>query len=299
MREKNWAQRIELIASVSVVVTLVMLIVEVRANTGALERQVLLDRAANVATPFMEGPELLEAFRRVKSVDGWGPLETEFMERYGLEPAQSVAWMFFLYKVWSGLEADHAFSGPSDELTGSIQGLLAFPDNQLYWKQAAGQFSPEFIAYVEEVAPSPGAEEQALAGQETPREAIDDAYRNWVDATNAKDLDRWATFLAPDPLFLPPDHDALRGEPAIRDFYDSLFADSRFALNCRQEQVTVSEGGDMAWSTGSCEATFTDPNGEAARGSSKWAKVWKRLPNGDWKCALNSWSLNGPSAGGD
>ena len=77
MRDKNWAQRIELIASVSVVVTLVWLIVEVRANTGALERQILLDRAANMATPFMEGPELLEPFRRVESVDGWGPLDTD------------------------------------------------------------------------------------------------------------------------------------------------------------------------------------------------------------------------------
>jgi len=140
---------------------------------------------------------------------------------------------------------------------------------------------------------------RALAQQELHRDAINDAYREWVDATNAKDLDRWATFLAPDPLFLPPDHDALRGEPAIRDFYELLFADNRFSLDCRQEQVTVAEAADMAWSTGSCEATFTGSDGDAARGSSKWAKVWRRLPNGDWKCALTSWSANGPSGGGD
>lgn len=298
MRDKNWAQRVEMIASVSVVVTLVLLIVEVRANTGALERQIMLDRAANVATPFMEGPELLEAFRRVKSVDGWGPLETEFMDLYGLEPAQSVSWMFFLYKIWSNLEADYAFAGPSDELTGSIQGLLAFPDNRLYWKHAAGQFSPEFIGYVEEVAPAPGSEEQTFASQESHSEAIVDTYREWVDATNAKDLDRWATFVGPDALFLPPDHAALRGELAIRDFYESLFADDRFSLDCRQDQVTVAESQDIAWSTGSCEATFTGPDGNAVTDSSKWAKVWVRLPSGDWKCTLNSWSSNGPSGRG-
>lgn len=139
---------------------------------------------------------------------------------------------------------------------------------------------------------------QALAQQEVHRQAIDTAYRNWVDATNAKDLDRWASFLAPDPLFLPPDHPSLRGEQAIREFYARLFADSLFSLHCRQEQVEVAEALDMAWSTGSCEATFTGPDGEAAGGSSKWAKVWLRLPNGDWKCTLNSWSSNGPSEGG-
>ena len=139
----------------------------------------------------------------------------------------------------------------------------------------------------------------AFAQAEVHRKAIDNAYRHWVDATNAKDLNRWATFLAPDPLFLPPDQPALRGDLAIREFYERLFADHRFSLNCRQDQVEVAEAQDMAWSTGSCEATLTGPDGDAARGSSKWAKVWVKLPNGDWKCTLNSWSLNGPSEGGD
>jgi len=136
---------------------------------------------------------------------------------------------------------------------------------------------------------------RAFAQQGVHHKAIDNAYRDWVDATNAKDLIRWASFLAPNPLFLPPNHPALHGELEIRDFYARLFADSLFSLNCRQEHVEVAEAEDMAWSTGSCEATFTDPDGDAARGSSKWAKVWLRLPNGDWKCTLSSWSLNGPS----
>ena len=134
---------------------------------------------------------------------------------------------------------------------------------------------------------------RAFPQQEVHRESIDTAYRSWVDATNAKDLDRWTTFLAPDPLFLPPSHPALRGERAIRDYYARSFADSRFALSCRQEQVAVATAEDMAWSTGTCEATFTDPDGNPARGTSKWVKVWVRLPNGEWKCRLNSWSMTG------
>ena len=298
MQDSRWAQRVEMLASVSVVVTLVLLIVEVRANTGALERQVLLDRAANISTPFMEGPALLEAFRRVKRVDGWGPLETEFMQRYGLEPDQSVAWMFFLHKIWNGLEADYAFAGASDELAASIQGLFVFPDNRLYWKHSASGFSPEFVAYVEEIDSRPRPEGQPNAGTQSHEEAIADTYREWLDATNGKDLERWASFLAPEPLFLPPNHPALRGETAIREFYARLFADDRFSLDCRQRQVTVAESEDLAWSAGSCEATLTAPDGEAARDSSKWAKVWVRQPNGDWKCALNSWSSN-VADGGD
>lgn len=116
------------------------------------------------------------------------------------------------------------------------------------------------------------------------------AYREWVNATNAKDIERWASFLVPGALFLPPNSPALTTESAIRGFYLELFADERFSLDCRQERVEVAGSEDLAWSTGHCEATFTGSDGEESHDRSKWAKVWKRLPTGEWKCTLNSWS---------
>jgi ketosteroid isomerase-like protein len=121
-------------------------------------------------------------------------------------------------------------------------------------------------------------------------EAISTAYREWVDATNAKDIERWASFLAPDALFLPPNNPALTDEKAITDFYAELFTDERFFLECQQERVEISASEDLAWSTGHCKATFTGLDGEVAHDRSKWAKVWKRLPTGHWKCTVNSWS---------
>ena len=141
---------------------------------------------------------------------------------------------------------------------------------------------------------SPVATGQTFARQEAHREAIEKAYTDWVDAANAKDLNRWASFLAPDALFLPPNHPVLRDEQAIRDFYSRLFADSRFSLRCRQERVEVAKSEELAWSTGTCHATITGPDGEAAQGSTKWVKVWKKQSNGEWKCRVNSWSSTLP-----
>jgi len=137
---------------------------------------------------------------------------------------------------------------------------------------------------------SPVATGEILAKEEVHRKAIERAYEEWVNATNAKDLERWASFLAPDAIFLPPNHPALRDEAAIRAFYSRLFADSRFSLKCRQEAVEVAESEDFAWSTGTCEATFTGPDGDTDQDLSKWVKVWKRLSGGEWKCKINSWS---------
>ena len=130
------------------------------------------------------------------------------------------------------------------------------------------------------------AEEQNGADER----AIGETYREWVEATNAGDLERWASFLAPGAVFLPPNSPALLDEKAIRSFYAGLFRDDRFALDCRQERVEVAEARDFAWSTGHCEATFTGPDGSEAHDRSKWAKVWKRRADGAWKCTLNSWS---------
>jgi hypothetical protein len=104
-------------------------------NTKALERQVLLDRASNVAAPFME--------------------------RCGMEPQQAVAWSFSLYKIWNGYQADHLYAGPSEHLAAEIRSLLSFPDNQVYWSHSKSGFTAEFREYVKSVS-------AGLAPAETP-----------------------------------------------------------------------------------------------------------------------------------
>jgi uncharacterized protein (TIGR02246 family) len=134
------------------------------------------------------------------------------------------------------------------------------------------------------------AQSEDASSDDADRKAIGVAYATWAAAANEKDMSRWVPFLAPDALFLPPNHVALRDEGAIRAFYSKLFTDPQFSLTCKQERVEVSVSRDMAWSTGTCEATFTGPNGQRASDSSKWVKVWKKQSDGQWKCAVNSWS---------
>jgi len=132
--------------------------------------------------------------------------------------------------------------------------------------------------------------EPAFAQSGPHEQAIRTAYREWVDAANAKDIERWASFLAPGAIFLPPNNPALSGEKAIRDFYTALFTDAHLSLDCRLDRVEVARSEDFAWATGHCETTFTGPDGQEAHDRSKWAKVWKRISTGAWKCQVNSWS---------
>lgn len=134
-----------------------------------------------------------------------------------------------------------------------------------------------------------------LAQSPTHERSIARAYDAWVETVNAKDLEAWSSYLAPGAIFFPPDRPALTSRSAILGFYSELFQDPRFALDCRLEKVEVATAEDIAWGHGSCESSFTGPDGHVAHASTKWVKVWIRQPSGEWKCAVNSWNSTGAS----
>jgi ketosteroid isomerase-like protein len=127
------------------------------------------------------------------------------------------------------------------------------------------------------------------AAEESDERAIHVTYDAWVEATNRKDIEEWSTFLAMNPYFFPADSPPLTSAEEIIDYYARSFSDPRFALDCEQEHVDVSESGGMAWSRGRCNATFTGPDGKEASGSSRWFKVWIKQSDDTWRCRVNSW----------
>ena len=129
----------------------------------------------------------------------------------------------------------------------------------------------------------------ALGASESDATIIERNYNAWVQVTNARDLDLWSSYLAPDASFMPPDAPLLDSRDEIFDYYRKAFADPHFSLDCQQLSVDVAQSRDMAWASGECKATFTDINGEKASGTSRWFKVWLKQADGSWKCRVNTW----------
>jgi uncharacterized protein (TIGR02246 family) len=133
----------------------------------------------------------------------------------------------------------------------------------------------------------------ALPAAESDEANIEETYNAWVRATNDRDIEQWSTFLAPDAFFAPPGVAPLDSEESILNFYRKSFADPEFSLDCALLAVDVAESRDMAWASGTCRATFTDSNGERAKGTSRWFKIWLRQTDGSWKCRINTWNYDG------
>lgn len=153
MSRASTGRMVEWITNLAVVASLAVLVVEVRANTTAIERDMLQERSAKIYEPFLSGPDLMEALERIKAVDGWDAQNEAFMRRYGLEPRQAIAWTRHLMSLWYSLETDFVTNGPSESLANLIRGAAEFPDQRLFLETE--RFSPGFREYVRALTESP------------------------------------------------------------------------------------------------------------------------------------------------
>ena len=269
MSDRKWVHWAEILAAISVVVSLVLLVIEVRGNTRALERQILLDRSANVSAPFTSGPELLEAFEKIKEIDGWRPEDEAFMRRYGLAADQAVAWNMFLLHVWRGLEADYAYSGPSEDLAASIRSLFSFPDNQLFYRP--GIFSAEFAEYVESVSPGASTVQarmlaEADAADPTAERDVRLALESYYDAFSDRDWARFTDHFWPGAtlttIWMPPGASAesvvATSVPAFVE-QAPLGPGSKEIFEERMTSARITGHGDFAQAWAGYEARFGDP----------------------------------------
>ena len=99
----------------AVIVSLAILIFEVRENTQAINRQISNDRAAALSVPFFEG-ELPTVLAKVSKVQGYDPTLSSFMEVYDLTLEEAILWQRHLFYLWDVLESEFLAEGDSQQL---------------------------------------------------------------------------------------------------------------------------------------------------------------------------------------
>ena len=152
MKIAEWAPIAEVVSSVAVVVTVCVLILEVRGNTAALERQARLGYLETTFGDVYRSPYLPAIVVKIDAVDGVGATSKALIERYGLSQEEAVRWFRFASKEWGSLLADYEYFGDRNRLRRAIAGLIRFPPHQIYWeKYGKQQFQSDFVQYVESV----------------------------------------------------------------------------------------------------------------------------------------------------
>lgn len=149
---RTWVGIAEIAASLAVLASLIVLILQIRED-GEMERRAASVRAAEWDTSvFLQSDLLAGALARIKAVDGIeGPVQ-ELMTRYDMSYEQAAAWNRYIILNWRGLEMYFQAEGPSEPLARAIRRTVAWPDQQILLAPVFGKdwspFDPAFDAYV-------------------------------------------------------------------------------------------------------------------------------------------------------
>jgi len=117
--------------------------------------------------------------------------------------------------------------------------------------------------------------------------AIRSTDAEWLAAAAAHDLNRILPFWADDATILAPGTPAVVGKEAIRKYVSGAFATPGFSIRWTTDKVEVSQSGDMAYSSGTDLISLTGADGKALTQENRGVAIWKKQPDGSWKCILD------------
>ena len=118
-------------------------------------------------------------------------------------------------------------------------------------------------------------------------EVIRNSDIEWSNSAQSKDVDTWVAHYSSDAVVLAPNQPAASGDEAIRKTIGGLLGLPGLSTKWRPLRVEVSRSGDMGYVRGTYELSFDNPNGGRIEDHGKYVEVWKKQPDGSWKCAID------------
>jgi ketosteroid isomerase-like protein len=117
----------------------------------------------------------------------------------------------------------------------------------------------------------------------------------WAKAASAMDLDGTVSYYADDASLFAPNAPVATGKAAIRSGWAQLLVG--FSGGWQPVKVEVSRSGDLGYITGTYDIKFTGPDGKPEADRGKYVEVWKKQPDGKWKCVADIYNSDLPLAG--
>ncbi len=127
---------------------------------------------------------------------------------------------------------------------------------------------------------------------EAEKAALMQTSREWAQAAASGDVERILSYWADDAMVLPPDQPAVVGKTAIREFVRASLAMPGFSVTWEPEQASVASSGNTGYLIERNRFTITDAGGAMLTLHGKGVTVWRKDPNGAWKCVIDIWNDN-------
>lgn len=109
-------------------------------------------------------------------------------------------------------------------------------------------------------------------------------------ASEGRDIERVLSYWTDDAVVLPPGLPAVVGKAALRQYVEGSMQIPGFRITWTSTDVTFSPDRNLAYIFSRNEVTMNAPNGMPATTAGRAVTIWRREPDGEWRCAVDLWN---------
>lgn len=118
----------------------------------------------------------------------------------------------------------------------------------------------------------------------------------WLKAYASKDAAKAVSFFDEHGSMLVPHAPIVTGRAAIADFITRGFELRNYKITWHPDKVDVAASGELGYTSGVYEMSFTDASGGTAADKGKYLMVWRRQQNGQWKVLFDTSNSDLPAS---
>lgn len=135
------------------------------------------------------------------------------------------------------------------------------------------------------------ATSMATAREQRAKEELLSTDKAWSAAASAgKDVEAVVSFWSDNAVVVPPGAPAIVGKDAIRKFVAQSFETPGFHISWKTLNAAVSDDGTMGYLESENSIQMPGPDGNPVTRTGRAITVWRRGPDGSWKCVYDSWN---------
>jgi len=117
----------------------------------------------------------------------------------------------------------------------------------------------------------------------------------WSASAGRKDVAATVAFYADDAVMLPPNAPIIAGQKSIRQAWADMLGPNTTSISWKASKVEVAKSGELGYIYGTYQDSVQDPKGgPPVRDTGKLVEIWKRQPDGEWKCIVDTYNSDLP-----
>jgi ketosteroid isomerase-like protein len=129
------------------------------------------------------------------------------------------------------------------------------------------------------------------------RERLLERDAEWAAvASEGQDVDRILSYWTDDAAVLPPGFPPVIRKPALRDYVVNCLRIPGFKITWKSTDVKFSPDLSLAYMFAENAVTMNGPDGKPVTTKGRGVTIWRREPDGVWRCAVDIWN-DAPPAG--